>query len=353
VVIVKPCCIGDVLLATPLVACLRAAWPRATFDWVVGAHSRPVLEDQPHVDGLVDGSGCTRGELSPRRVLEVVWALRRGRYDLAVVPDRSPLTNLIPWLARVPRRVGLDSDGRGWPNTIRVAHDVGARRPEADVYLDIATALGVPIATRRPSFAPTAAHVREAATLLSGLGGHRPVVALHVGGGVNPGMALPEKRWPPERFGALAARLAERGAAVVWLGGQDDTTAAARAIAAASRGLVHATDGDAPMVDACGRLSLGGTAAAIAACDAYVGSDTGASHLAVAVGTPAVVVFGPTDPVRYGPPAGMGVAVAAPGQGSFGPLRDARGSAAIEEVTVDAVWAVLLEQLAARSASAR
>lgn len=341
VVVVKPCCIGDVLLATPLLASLRAAWPGARFDWAVGNHSRGVLEGQPHVDGLLDATGCVRGELRVRSIGKLILSMRRGRYDLAVVPDRSPIVNLLPWLARVPRRVGLDSGGRGWPNTVRVHNEAHERRAEVDVYLDIARALGVPLAEPRPLFVPTAAHRAEAEELLGTLGPHRPRVALHVGGGVNPGMALPEKRWPAERFGQLAGRLAEIGAAVVWLGGPGDTSSAARARATEVFGLGHASEGDAPQVDGCGRLSLGGTAAVVATCDAYVGSDTGVSHLAVAVGTSAVVVFGPTDPVRYGPREGAGVAVVAAYDSPFERLRDARGSTAIEEVTVDAVWRAL------------
>jgi ADP-heptose:LPS heptosyltransferase len=99
-----------------------------------------------------------------------------------------------------------------------------------------------------------------------------------------------------------------------------------------------------------GATTLGQTAALLEAADLFLGNDTGIAHLAAAVGTPVVVVFGPTDPRRYGPLPGSGVAVA-PEAGS-GPaaavadrLRDARGSRAVASVSVERVWAAMQQHL--------
>jgi ADP-heptose:LPS heptosyltransferase len=145
-------------------------------------------------------------------------------------------------------------------------------------------------------------------------------------------MCLTEKRWPAERYAALADRLrAEHGARVVLLGGPGDRTVvdAVRSTAAA------------PPDDLSGARPLAEVAAIIEACDLYVGNDSGIAHLAAAVGTPVVAVFGPTDPRRYGPVPGAGVAVAPPGGGAVERLAAATGSRAIEGVTVDAVWAAV------------
>ena len=99
-----------------------------------------------------------------------------------------------------------------------------------------------------------------------------------------------------------------------------------------------------------GRLGLGGAAAAIARCDVYLGNDTGVSHLAAAVGTPALVLFGPTDPARYGPHPDAGQALAPPGARPRSP-REAAGSAAMEGLDVETVWAALEALLAAADAS--
>lgn len=352
VLILKPCCLGDVLLATPLAAALAAAWPDARIDWAVGAHSRPALAGNPHLTGLIDASGCIRGELRPTALLQLIRAVRRRRYDAAFVPDRSPILALVPRLAGVPLRVGLDSGGRGRWHSVRVP--VPADRHEAEIYLDLARAVGITPPAPWLVFVPSAAD-REAAT--RALGGNIAVgqadsaalrIAIHPGGGINPGMALLSKRWPAARYAALMDRLvAEFGADLVLLGGPGDEAVVAEVLARAQAPTRART------LDLGGRLALGEVAAVIEASALYVGNDSGIAHLAAAVGAPVAVVFGPTRPERYGPLPGAGIAVApdglldAAGQ-PVDRLADAVDSAAIEAVSVDAVWEACAELLGRR-----
>jgi ADP-heptose:LPS heptosyltransferase len=148
-------------------------------------------------------------------------------------------------------------------------------------------------------------------------------------------MSLPEKRWPPARFARVMDRLVEtREATVVLVGGPDDVAVSRQVLHAASELTTSST------VDLTSRLSIGETAALIETSDLYVGNDSGVAHLASAVGTPVVVVFGPTDPRRYGPVPGAGLAVApSPDDGAVvDRLSEARGSTAIEAVSVEDVW---------------
>jgi lipopolysaccharide heptosyltransferase II len=331
--ILKPCCLGDVLLATPLLASLAAAWPEARIDWAVDRHSRPALAGNAHLTGCLDATHCLRGDLRPGALLGLARAIRRGGYDAVFVPDRSPLLAWLAWLARVPLRVGLDSAGRGRRYTVRVAVEpAGPVVHEAELYLDLARALGLPAAPPRPVFQPSTADRAAASQVLVPLAERVPRVALHPGGGMNPGMTLLAKRWPAERYAQLADRLvAERGAGIVLLGGPDEQAVGEsvwQRLAPATRTVA---------LDLTGRLTLGETAAVIAAGHLYVGNDSGIAHLAVAVGTPVVAVFGPTDPRRYGPPPGTGLAVAPPA-GAVEQLSQAIGSRVIEQVTVPAVW---------------
>lgn len=127
---------------------------------------------------------------------------------------------------------------------------------------------------------------------------------IHPGGAVNPGALMLQKRWPAERFVGLAVALRERGLAVLLTGGPDEIELAEDI--AARAGLPAAAN-------LAGRLSLLQTAALIEQAALYVGADTGVSHLAAAAGTPAVVIFGPTNPLRYGP-RGPQVAIVAPAE---------------------------------------
>lgn len=345
--ILKPCCLGDVLMATPLARALATAWPDARIDWAVDAHSRPALAGNPHVDGrLVDATGCVRGAYAPWAIARLAFAVVAGRYDVAFVPDRSPVLALVAWLGRIPRRVGLDSRLRGRLYTVRVP--VPYERHEIELYLDLARAVGLPAGDARPVFVPSAADHRAAARVLAELPPDGRPVVVHPGGGENPGQTLLAKRWPPARFAGLVARLgAWSGARFVLVGGPGDREAA-RAVLAALPAEVAQAGGQTPFVlDAAGRLSFGETAALVAGCDLYIGNDTGATHLAAAVGAPVLAVFGPTDPGRYGPLPGIGVAVA-PRSGAVDRLADAEGSRAIEGVGVDDVLTAARALLIAR-----
>jgi ADP-heptose:LPS heptosyltransferase len=179
-------------------------------------------------------------------------------------------------------------------------------------------------------------------------------VALHVGGGSNPGMRLLSKRWRPDRWARIADWLAETfEATVLLLGGpgNEDREAAGvlkSALFPATRPYV---------VDLVGRLDWGQMGALIERCALFLGHDTGAMHLATAVRTPVVAVFGPSDPARYGPwdPSRRSVAVA-PVQPAARSAEDLRRASRAEgegmpyndAVTIEGVWQAV-EKIYART----
>lgn len=288
ILIVKPCCLGDVLLTTPVLAALRVRFPQATIDYAVGRHAAPAIAGHPEVRRLLDaGPGAGRGGPA---LLALARRLRAGRYDLCLVLDRSPLLTILPWLAGIPIRAGIDSSGRGFALNIRVPWDESLH--EADVYLSVAGALGCPIAGHQLHFEPGPEPTARVDRLWEEWKPAAPVIAIAPGGGTNPGMDLPEKRWPAERFAALADCLHEvYGASIVVLGGPAD-----RAFCTAMREAMHA-----PSLDLCGSAPFTERGALLRRCDLYVGNDSGPTHLAVAVGCPTVAIFGPTDVGLYGP----------------------------------------------------
>lgn len=346
VVVIKPCCMGDLLISTPAIAALRKALPTSYISLAVGDWSRPAVANNPRIDALIDSPVGGPSAIAAD-YLKLARFIRQEHFGAALVLDRSPMLNAAPYLAGVPVRAGLDSGGRGVALTHPVPCPSGAARHEVEWYLDVVRALGLPAPSQEAylEFYPTESQRAEARKALAEAGdeGEGGYVAIHLGGGTNPGMRLPAKRWHPRHWARIADWLAETyEATLLLLGGpnEEDRQAAElfqSALFASTRPFV---------TDLVGKLEWGAMGALIEQCNLFLGHDTGAMHLATAVRTPVVAVFGPSDPARFGPwdPSGRSVVVAPQRAASdAGALRRAsRGSALYHEaVTAEQVWAAV------------
>jgi heptosyltransferase-2 len=296
ILLLKPCCMGDVLFTTPLLVAIKATYPNSDVTVATGAWSAPVLLGNPQVDAILD----VPSRIGLRDLRGWAGELRKGRFDLALVPDRSPVNGLLVALARIPRRAGLDSGGRGFLYTDRVPigpDDHGIH--EADLYARVGAAVGaLSIAGQGTEYRPPADAIARIGAMIAEHGWQSPLWVVHPGGGVNPGMALTPKRWPPERFAALAdGLLASYGGTVLLLGTETD----ADAVRAVGGAMHHAS------VDLTGALDFGMWQALAQHAALYVGNDTGMTHCALAGGARTLAIFGPTDPRQYGLYGGRGM----------------------------------------------
>lgn len=295
--ILKPCCIGDVIFATPLLSALRRAYPHAEIDWAVGTSANGVIRTHPALRQTLDTGVLANPAKSLRGMLRLVQILRNRRYDAIFVPDRSPLLGLAALLSGIELRVGLDSSGRGFGYTVKAAIDPTAIRHEAEIYLDLARATGVSTADCWANLPPTVAAQQQVDQLLGRLGlMPQQYVVIHVGGGVNAGMHMTEKRWPAARFAQLANHLRQAtGLQIVLIGARSDRESVEQ-FKAAWGGLTAHT-----LMDVTEQLDLSITAALAATATLYIGNDTGVGHIAAAAGSRVLMIFGPSDPRRYGP----------------------------------------------------
>lgn len=300
--ILKTCCIGDVLFATPVVAALQRAFPGIRIDWAVSSWARPLVATNSRLGKIINAGNVGAGPFRWGEVRKLVGRIQAEEYDTCLVLDRSPMMALIPWMAGVPQRIGLDSRGRGFLHHVRVP--VAGIRHEAEVYLDVARAMGVGPQGVQTEFHPTEGDRAAAAEFLEQQlkwDREEPLFVIHPAGGRNPGMKMISKRWPPERYALLVNRLlTEYGGKALLLGGPQD-----KVLLEAVRGLIPFE----PLAVA-GEIEWGVWGAILEKASLCVGNDTGATHLAVAVGCKTVFVFGPSDPRRYGPYARPGQAAA-------------------------------------------
>ncbi|MCY4525190.1 MAG: glycosyltransferase family 9 protein [Anaerolineaceae bacterium] len=287
IALLLPCCIGDVLMATPTLAALRRAWPDAHVTWVAGGAARARRSDHDQVDATLE---C---DPLPQRSLASLWQLlqllRGGRFDLVLSLSRSPMISLAVRLSGIPLRVGLDSGGRGFGYNLRVPLAPGELRHEAEIYLDAARALGQDV---RDCYARMPVQDSLWPELWQGLQGAgidpQRYVLLFPAGGRNPGMQLLQKRWPSGHYALLAREL---DMDVVLVGGPRDGSALAEAREGVGR----------PTLCLAGQLSFAQIALLARRAAVSVGNDSGLTHLAAAAGGRTVAIFGPSDPRRYAP----------------------------------------------------
>jgi heptosyltransferase-3 len=278
--------IGDVLLATPVIRSLKQHWPDTAIDALAFAGTEGFLLANPDVRCVLTI------RQRPRFLEHFRFVLRLARrYDLALslVPGDRP--TLYAWIAG-RRRAGLLLDDRkhAWKRRLLdawVAFDEQETHT-VRMHLALLDAVGVKQAAEvRASWTPE--DEKRVSQLLEPLGS-KPYAVLH------PYPKFRYKMWTREGWTALARWLTDHGLAVVLTGGPD----------ADEREYVGAIAQDVPVaLDLAGRLSLGATALVISRASVYVGPDTAITHAAAALGVPTVALFGPTNPVKWGPwPAG-------------------------------------------------
>ena len=291
IVFVRPCCIGDVVMATPALAALRDAFPSAHISWAIGPWSARAVAHHPAIDDILD-TGADLPLRSPMAFWRFVRQLRRSQFDLAISLVRSPLMSLALYGSGIAVRAGLDSGGRGFGYNIRVPIDPNVREHESEIYLKVIRAI-CGRALYSPANLPVTAQARAAVRRrLAAAQMATPFIVAHPGGGDNPGAGLASKRYPPAQFAAILNRVAaERMASVILLGGPADAElveAVAGRLQAAARRWVSA-------------LSFPEIGALASEALVYLGNDSGLTHLAAASGAKTVMLMGPTDPQRYRP----------------------------------------------------
>ena len=282
--------IGDLIMALPAIRDVRTLAPNADIDLVVGAWNAEFASALPYVTRVLtmtprwlarDADGDSFPALT-----RTARSWRRRAYDLAINFEPDIRTNLLLALSGAQWTAGWTTGGGGALLDRGLAYDTGAhtsanlRRLVADVFNSQPSSSNLPLLVLPDS-------ARERAERRLGRRTGRPLAGVHVSGG------RLVKQWDPSRFADVAARLVKNDGARILLTG----SAGDRPMVEQVKAVLPADD----VIDVAGDASLLELAALIERCDVFVTGDTGPMHLAAAVGTPIVAVFGPSDPRRYAP----------------------------------------------------
>jgi heptosyltransferase-2 len=280
--------VGDAIIALPAIRTIRAKFPDAQISIAARPYILDLYQNQNLCDELIsyDPHGEHRGWMGRERFAK---QLRAKKFDLAILLQNAFDAAWLAWRAGIPERIGYARDARSFLLTKAVSVPKSGEIPahEKFYYLELLRRAGLTDSLQDDAHiglnvVESAQHLAREALLKVGV---KPdSLRLAIAAGASYGSA---KCWHPERFAAMANHVQSEVDADVILFGTAAESNVSKAIAAAM---------NRPPIDMTGKTSMSDLPALLSQCHLFLGNDSGAMHVAAAVGLPVVAVFGPTDP---------------------------------------------------------
>lgn len=291
ILVVRTDRIGDVLLSTPVIKALREEFPRAYIAMMVAPYTKEIVEQNPYLDEVIiyDKDSLHKSWLNSYRFSS---ALKEKKFDLAIVLHPTNRVHLVVFQAGIKRRVGYNRK-MGFLLTDKLEHkkQFGLKH-EVEYNLDLLRYLGI-MPKDNSLFMPLKKESQIWVDVLlrkSGIKVNDKLLGIH------PGASCPSKIWPNERFAQVADKISGNfGFKTIIVAGTKDLR-----LAKEVENKMHT-----PVLNLSGRTSISQTASLIKRCSIFISNDSGPVHIAQAVGTPVISIFGRDQaglsPKRWGP----------------------------------------------------
>jgi heptosyltransferase III len=286
ILVIKLRYLGDVLLATPTLRALKAAYPMARLTALVNRGTDEILAANPDVDDIIP---LERGTIIEQ--WRFAMAVRRRQFDMVVDLTDGDRAAFLTRISGAPVRIGFNAEQRwtGRCYTTVVHGDAAAHRIERD--LAALRPLNLSVTDTIPRLWLTREDESRAEEVIANLPlrADQPLVV------IQPGARYWFKAWPSERFAELADRLTEQFRCQILVGGSQQEVELTQLVVKQAKS---------QLTTIAGLLDIRALAAVLKRSALFVGNDSGVMHIATAVGTPVVALFGPSNPTEWGPRGG-------------------------------------------------
>ena len=340
ILIIKPSSLGDIVLALPALTSLRKNFPDAKISWLIRPEFAPLIKNHPHLTEIVlfDRKFLGKAWFHPRAfgsLLSLIWLLRRSKFDIVVDLQGLFRTASLAWLSGCKKRLGM-TNAREFAHifyTHKIAQDYKCVHL-IDYYLKIIRAAG---ASGPPEFGAQfvlpidPAAVDSVNKKLAGHGINANNYAVLV-----PSSAHSYKCWPIERFAALADKVSSQfGLSIIATGKVSE-----KSVVESLKKLANV-----PITNFAGMTNLSELTALLKAAKLVVSNDTGPGHVAAALGTPLVLIFGRSNPARVSPYGRPNCVVAIEQDNRGLQIESSEPKYDIKAITVDDVYQKVCEQM--------
>ena len=291
ILIVRTDKIGDLVLSTPVIKAVRDAYPDSHIAAIVRPYAHEIIKDNPYLDEVITYDKAKKG-IGILNDLKFILNLRKKKFDLAIILHPKNRTHIITFLSGIPQRIGYDKK-LGALLTKKIPHlkEYGLKH-EIDYTLDIVRYLGIEPKEKKLCIVPDKSAEKKIDDIFAknGISKDDTVVTIH------PGSSCRSKRWSVERFAKVADLLVERySAKIVIIAGPHDKTFGDRMAE-----LMKARN-----VNLSGNTTVTQIVSILKRSKLFISNDSGPVHIACAVETPVVAIFGRNDrglsPERWGP----------------------------------------------------
>lgn len=299
--------IGEVLLSTPVIEALKNRFPQAEISFITSPYASDIVSNRLDLYEVIIFSTINRG-VSLLETLALSLKLRSRRFDLAVILNPHKMLHLAAFLAGIPHRIGFDRKWGFLLNHKREDCKDEGRMHEVEYNLGLLETIGI----KETSAAPFINVLSKASDDIERLFKERGIAPNKKSIIVHPGSSNPAKRWPAENFIELIKRLsADSSLNIIVSGDSSEKTLCDKIVSAAAGSNVY---------NLAGLLSLGQLAALFKAADLMITNDNGPMHIAAAVGTRVIAIFGRNipgvGPKRWGPYGKGHIVFLTPGKGT-------------------------------------
>jgi heptosyltransferase-2 len=290
ILIIQTAFLGDVILCTPLIKASKKLFPNSFISFLLIPETKNTLENNPHLNEIIvyDKKGEDKGV---KNFFKMVKKIKRGNFDLALIPHRYLRSALLAYLAKIPQRIGFDKSSGSFLFTQKVTYKNNSHEIERN--LSLLNDFTGDLLDKTPELFPNPQDFSYTQRLLrdSGVKDNDKTV------GIAPGSIWATKRWLPERFAEVSDRLIkEAGAKVIFLGSREDEK-----LCLEIANLMQ----EKPIILA-GKTSILQSAVIISKCKVILSNDSAPVHIASAMKKPTVAIFGSTIPEFGFAPYGEG-----------------------------------------------
>ncbi|MFH1641253.1 MAG: lipopolysaccharide heptosyltransferase II [Candidatus Omnitrophota bacterium] len=291
ILIVRTDRIGDVLLSTPVIKALRDSYPDVFISMMVSPYTKDITEGNPYLDEVIiyDKKMRHRGWFSS---FKFALALKKKKFDLAVILHPTNRVHIVTFFAGIPKRIGYDRKF-SFLLTDRIKHDKQfGEKHELEYCLDLVRVLGIETKDKNLFIPINPTSEKWVEELLGKEGVETKDILL----AIHSGASCPSKIWPNERFSEVADRLSDKyGFKVLLIAGPKDIAITEKVLKA-----MHS-----PAINLAGKVSVSQLASVLKRTRLLISNDSGPVHIASAVGTPVISIFGRNQkglsPKRWGP----------------------------------------------------